>query len=261
MTRFWSQTLGALGAVVALGLTAPAVNAGYSIYVMGTGHSQQTAAINHLTALGHTVTTGGTLSNYSAYDQVWDLRYNVNLTAADVTAMKSYLQGGGSMYMTGENSGFDSSRNNSLVSWASGVGAGTLTLAGSVGFVSQNITAAGQIVNNPNTFTSIQFNAAQTTTAASISQGFLVTQVGSTTQGSLVGWDFGDITGAANGRMLIGFDIEIFANGQNWTQNMVTYLGDSPPASAVPAPAGLVLVASAFPGLVGVRLWRRRKAA
>jgi hypothetical protein len=48
------------------------------------------------------VATGGTLANYSAFDQVWDLRYQGNLGAADVAAMGSYLQGGGRMYLTEE---------------------------------------------------------------------------------------------------------------------------------------------------------------
>lgn len=91
-----------------------------SIYVIDSGvssHGMVQAAENNLAALGNTVTTGGTLASYSGYDQLWDLRYTGNLTAADITAMGAFLQSGHSLFLTGEHSGFDSSRNISLVSW------------------------------------------------------------------------------------------------------------------------------------------------
>jgi hypothetical protein len=197
-------------------------------------HSKVIAARNDLIALGHTVTTGNTLADYSAFDQVWDLRYNVNLSAADITAMGNYLASGGRMYLTGEHSGFDSSRNTSLVSWTSSVGGGLLTLAGTGVSGPQPITAAGQIVNSPNVFASVTYGAARTTSSAG--SGFLVTETSlGSGEGSLVGWDFGDISGKPGARMLIGFDIEIFQNGQNWTENMATYL-------AVPEPATMILL-------------------
>jgi hypothetical protein len=54
----------------------------------------------------------------------------------------------------------------------------------------------------------------------------------------------------------------LLAGGDNIGNNLdIDTLVYSDSATAVPAPAGLVLVASAVPGLLGVRLWRRRKAA
>lgn len=220
-------------------------------------------ASNHLTALGHTVTfAGSTLADYSSFDQVWDLRYNVNLTATDVTNMGNFLAGGGRMYMTGEHANFDSSRNTSLVSFLNGIGAGSVSLSGGVGIASQVITADGQAVNAPNIFSSVSFNAARTT--ASPGDGFLVTETAAGSGvGSLVGWDFGDITGNPDARLLVGFDIEIFANGQDWTENMATYLAADAPAVGAPVP----LPAAAWSGLalmgmvVGIRAWRRRATA
>ncbi|MHC4159872.1 MAG: PEP-CTERM sorting domain-containing protein [Planctomycetota bacterium] len=211
------------------------------------GHSKVAAARNHLIALGHTVTTGGTLTDYSAFDQVWDLRYSANLGASDITAMGNYLVGGGRMYLTGEHSYFDSSRNTSLVNWTSSVGGGSLILASTSAGGSQPITAAGQIVNSPNLFASVAYSAARTT--ASAGNGFLVTETSlGSGEGSLVGWDFGDIIGKPGARMLIGFDIEIFQNGQNWTENMATYL-----AAPVPEPGTMMLL-----GLGGLVLRRKR---
>ena len=210
------------------------------------GHPRVIDARNHLIALGNTLTTGGTLDDYSAFDQVWDLRYNANLGAADITAMGNYLAGGGRMYLTGEHSGFDSSRNTSLVSWTSSVGGGLLILSKAGVSGPQPITAAGQIVNSPNVFASVTYGTARTTSSAG--GGLLVTETSlGSGEGSLVGWDFGDINGKLGARMLIGFDIEIFYNGKNWTENMATYL-------AVPEPATVLLV-----GLGGLALLRKRR--
>ncbi len=224
------------------------------VYVMGNSHTMVTNARNNLTALGHTVTFGGgtALTDYSGYDQVWDLRYNVNLGAADATAMGNFMAGGGRMYLTGEHNGFDGSRNTSLQNFIGAVGAGPVTLTGSTGSVNQSITAAGQIVNSPNTFSSVRYNAARVISTSG--QGFVVTETAAgTNQGSLIGWDFGDIVGSPSARMLVGFDIEIFnsTNGQDWTENMATYLG-----APVPVP-GAVLLGMLGLSVAGVKLRKR----
>ncbi len=229
-----------------------------SVYVIGNGHGQVTNARNHLTGLGHTVTfSGSTLGDYSSYDQVWDLRYSSNLGASDVTAMGSYLASGGRMYMTGENSGFDSNRNNSLVSFLTSVGAGNLSLAGR-GDGAETFTSSGESLlnNNPNNFASVGYDASRTTSSAG--NGFLATEAGvGSGIGSLVGWDFGDIVGSSNARILVGFDIEIFQNGQVWTENMHTFL--SAPANVVPEPATVALLGIGIVGLAGAEVRRRRK--
>jgi hypothetical protein len=224
------------------------------VYVMGDSHSMVTNARNNLTALGHTVTfSGTTLADYSAYDQVWDLRYNVNLGASDVTAMGNFMAGGGRMYMTGEWDIFDSPRNLSLQSFISAVGAGPVNLIdGGQISADQSITAAGQIVNSPNTFANVYYQYSRV--AATTGQGFVVTETApGTNQGSLVGWDFGDIMGSPSARMLVGFDIEIFnsVNGQDWTENMATYLG-----APVPVP-GAILLGMLGLSVAGARLRKR----
>ena len=217
-------------------------------------YPQSTNAINHLNSLGHTVTVGGTLANYSAFDQVWDLRFAKKLTEVDVDAMGNFLRGGGSMYMAGEGSAYDA-RNNSLRSFVSSVGGGTVSLIGDARG-SQSITAQGQAVNSPNVFGSVSFHYART--SATAGSGFLVTEqgVGSGRGGSLVGWDLGDISGSPDARMLVGFDIEIFQNGVQWTENMATYLGDESPGSSVPEPSTFIL---ALLATIGLSFYRRRR--
>ena len=57
--------------VVATLLTAASVASALPVYVINTGvssHGQVINAVNNLNALGNTVTTGGTLADYSAFD-------------------------------------------------------------------------------------------------------------------------------------------------------------------------------------------------
>lgn len=228
-----------------------------NIYVIDNGvtfHTQVQNAEAYLTNLGHTITTGNTLASYAGYDQVWDLRYDGALTLIDVAAMGAYLQGGGRMYMTGEHPGFDAQRNVSLVAFLTGVGAGTMSLPSLYDDgIAQPITVAGAVVNAPNAATSVVYGAASLVN--NVSQGFLVTEEPASSlyagYGSLVGWDFGDITGAPGARLLVAFDIEIFeptTNGQAWTENMATYLSPT-----VPEPASLILAGLGFAGVLAVR--------
>ena len=239
----------AFGAVPAYALTIYAINSGAAF------DGEGVSAINDLNNLGHTVSTGGTLGDYSTFDQVWDLRFNANLGASDITAMGSYLSGGGRMYLSGENSGFDATRNNSLVNFIGAVGGGSLSLAGGSFRGTQNITAAGQVVNSPNAFGSISYAAAQVA-AVNTGNSFLVSE-SAPDLGSLVAWSLGDIAGSPSAKMLVGFDIEIFRNGQNWTENMATYLAATSP---VPIPAALPLFGTGL-GTMGFIGWRRKRRA
>ena len=202
------------------------------IYIIGSPADFHVfTAIGHLQSLGHNISNGSTLTDYTGFDQVWDLEFFRNLSANDVAAMGNFLAAGGSMFLVGEHSGFDIYRNVSLVQWAFDVGGGDMTLFDSVVQMAQLVTPEGQAVNSPNVFASVMFNGSRT--VASPSQGFLVTEFNSTAAGSLVGWDFGNVAGAPDARMLIGFDIEMFQfNGVDWTENMVTYLGAGSDAAA-----------------------------
>lgn len=242
-----SKKLFTAGAVLAAAFSFSAHAA--LIYVVDagvSGHGQVAAAKSHLTGLGHTVSAGGTLGSYAGFDQVWDLRYNAALTGADITAMGAFLQSGGRMYLTGEHSGF-ATRNNSIAPWVAGVGGGGMTVNSDAVSGSQALTAAALAVglgSSPNAFASIGFGAANTSTAGSLTQAFLATDAGNGT-GSLVGWDFGDISAAPSARMLIGFDIEIFQNGSSWTENMYTYLAANA-GPGVPEPGALLMAATAL---------------
>jgi len=248
-----------LSLALVMGLFGRGEAAIYVINNTSSFHGMVQNAVLHLQNLGYTVNQGGALGSYAGFEQVWDLRYLTNISAGEAASFTTYLQSGGRMYLTGEHSGFDSDRNVSLVAFLNGVGAGPVTIAGGVGNQLQTITTEGQVVNSPNVFSTVSFNAART--VAETSNGFLVTQTApGSGQGSLIGWDFGDIVGSPNARMLVGFDIEIFENGQLWTQNMATFLG-SASQEAVPEPGTLAMFACGALGLGVLRMRRRRTIA
>ena len=215
---------------------------GYSIYVMDTGHQGATNVKAILTSLGHDVTAGGTttLTDYSTYDQVWDLRYSVALTSTDIEAMSNFLKAGGNLYLTGENDGWDN-RNASVKNLVSSMGGGTLNY-GTINTVHayQQLTSTGlDELGSPNTITQIYFRNARRMSAGN---GFLITESEQSGYGSLIGWESTDITG--NGNLLVGLDINMYdstsATKHNNTyliQNLTEFLGE---ASPIPEPNSII---------------------
>jgi hypothetical protein len=110
-------------------------------------------------------------------------------------------------------------------------------------------------LNAPNPFSSIAFLGARA--IRSPGSGFLVTEspAGSAV-GSMVAWDFGDIAGAPDARMVALWDIDVFrsttGNGLNRVENIVEYLGGSP-AVPIPEPSTWVLLCSGLAMLVVCR--------
>ncbi|WP_425616271.1 PEP-CTERM sorting domain-containing protein [Anatilimnocola sp. NA78] len=247
--------LAVLGTVV-LGAVAESSAA---IYVIDTGVTSFSASPkSQLTGLGYTVNSGGALANYSGYEQVWDLRYNANLSGTDTTAMEAYLQSGGRMYLTGEHNGFDASRNNSLLGFLNATGAGPVSLVANTNFSgTQTFTTEGQALNSPTTLAGVNFFAGRV--VSETGQGFLVTQTGLVPgQGSLLAWDFGDITGKESARMIVGFDHEMFGSTPGGlVGNFASFLGAT---TVAPEPATLVMWSLGMAG-IGVVGWRRRRKA
>jgi hypothetical protein len=256
-----STTLRAFKPVILLvmGLMPGLAACADSIYVVDgaeSGTAVVTAARTELSNLGYSVTHGSPLANYSGFSQVWDLRYSTAISGAEFSAYNSYLSGGGRLYLTGEGSSF-AARNTSVISYVNQAGGGLMTISN--GFLgTQHFTIDGQIVNNPNLFSSLSYNVASTVSISS-GNGFLVTEDKTTSTGSLVGWDFGDISGNPNARMLVGFDIDIFQmqNAQNWTQDMAHFLGAAEPA-AVPLPLTAWMGMALFSCLAGRRILRTK---
>lgn len=244
-----------LAATLVLGPTAAEAA---SIRVIDDGVSGNVgvaSAVSQLVALGHSVATGGTLNDYSAYDQVWDLRYNAALGEGDHLAFQSYLAGGGRLYLTGENPTFDALRNLSLQAALAAIGAGNVDYLPGLASNSQSFSAEGSALLSPNNFGSMTYLGARL--VGNAGHGFLVSESAGG-GGSMVAWDFGDLVGAATARMIVGWDIDIFRSnvmGAAWTANMAEFLGAAPPPAAVPEPATLALTSV---GLLLAARQRRR---
>jgi MYXO-CTERM domain-containing protein len=212
-------------------------------------------AVSALVSLGHSVSTGGTLADYDAFDQVWDLRYTTNLVAQDVAAFSAYLASGGRVFVVGEQPAFDAQRNASLLTFLAGVGAGSVTYGTGVALNSQTFTAAGAALNAPNVLAGVSLLGARS--VASPGGGFLVSEF-APGLGSIVAWDFGDIAGSPQARMVAQWDIDAFrastGNGSAWVENLVSYLGANP---SVPEPA---LPSLGFAALCALAALRRRRS-
>lgn len=203
-----------------------------SIYVLGYSTTLQPFLQN----LGHTVTVGTGLTSYTSYDQVWDMRYNIALTTEETAVYNTYLSNGGRMYLTGEHTGFPD-RNNSLINFVSSMGGGTISFNTATNFT-------GAVTLNATYFSPLSFANAAASTFTSIGSGFAAT----TSTTTMAGWDFNQLSGKSNARMLIGMDINFLEtsrnpNAQQVVGALVSFLNAS--GQAVPEPGTWVLLSLA----------------
>ncbi len=156
-----------------------------------------------LGAAGHTTTTVTSLPGaLSSYAQLWDVRFQSSdpITGGEQTQYLSYLQGGGGMFVMGENSGF-ATRNNSLLSLITAAGGGTPTFAS--GQNPQDVLPAAQ---TPNAITTIGFLAPGGITQATIGTGQCLTR-DSNNVCSAIAWGVGSLANAPTGSLAVVFDI------------------------------------------------------
>lgn len=254
MLKRWMNPMGHRLLVAIVLLTAALGHQAYgvNIYLMHSGSSD--SVIQDLTDLGHTVTTGVTpLTDYSSYDQVWDLRSLSIIRGADMIAMGDFLSDGGRMYITGEIV-FARSRNSSIVDFVDFIEAGTISLHNIETSGQQIFTPEGAVVNTPNVLDTLTYSGA---TRASTTGGFLVTEYWNHWgYGSTIGWNYGDIATAPDSRMLISFDSQVLnpayhGNANVWVENAVVYLTGHGTAEQVVA-APLFAIPEPATGHIGV---------
>jgi hypothetical protein len=228
--------------------------------------AQITTNLSNLhTAVGNTVTVSSTIPvNLGGYSQVWDIRFSNNfaLTAPQQTQYLGFLQGGGGMFLMGENSGF-MARNNSVLDLIALAGGGT------IGFTTPS---SNQTVNapftGPNAVTQVTYAAPGGFTNSGT--GTFITQVGSI--GSGIAFGVGTLADAPLGALTSIFDVNFMQNfydlphSQNLTKNLIGFVQDQvedpvnpPDLTPIPEPSafGLVAVAGLFMLLLVRRPERR----
>lgn len=236
----------------------------------GTSEPGTTALVtNNLVALFNAIGVNPTVvdgvpASLAGFSQVWDIRFNDNLalTGADQTEYLAFLQGGGAMFVMGENAGFIG-RDNSVLALIAAAGGGV------IGFVTPN---SGETVDapftGPNAVATIGYLAPGG--FDSHGTGQFITDDGSG-RGAGIAFNIGQLGNAPLGALTTIFDVNFMqgnvdVNSQNLTKNLIGFVGDaSPPGgggapTTTPEPASLVLVGTGLVGIGGI-VRRRRKAA
>lgn len=201
---------------------------------------------------------GGSLA---IYKQIWDIRFNntTPLTASDNSAYLTYLQGGGSLFLMGENLGFVT-RDNSILGFITVAGGATLTLV-----TPANTETVQPPFTGPNSLSTITFLAAGGVPAPGF--GAFLTKDSGGLGASLV---FGPqtLSNAKPGSLVVVFDVNFMqagadANSQTLTQNLISYLNAptiiNAGPSSVPLPPTVILVLTGILGILLFETARRLK--
>lgn len=206
-------------------------------------------------AVGNTVTIADDVPlDLSPYRQIWDLRFSNSspLTAAQQSQYKSFLQGGGGMFVMGENSFFPT-RNDSVFGFVTLVGGGSI--GGLVGDCDGTQTVQPPFTG-PNPVTTIDWQCSGV--VGSKGSGEWIAKRAATEEGSGIAWSVGDLTDAPGGALTVIFDVNFMQLNNteprtNLTKNLIGFVDDQ---VNVPEPGVLGLMGLGVAGLAAIR--RRR---
>ena len=245
------------------------VNAQNILIINGASGTSETGTTANITnnlktlheAVGNTVTIAdGIPVDFSVYSQVWDIRFSnvFALTGAQQTQYLTYLQGGGRVFMMGENNGF-STRNGTIFNLIAAAGGGNLGNGGAGTCPADNQTVNAPFTG-PNAVSSIAYACAGAFNG--FGTGQWISNSGSI--GAGVAWTIGTLANATAGALTSILDVN-FMEGtrtfemQQLTKNLIGFVNNPPPpGNVVPEPSTYALMATGFAGLVMIS--RRRRA-
>lgn len=227
----------------------------------GTSEPGTTSAITTnldtlLQAAGNTTSISNTVPvSFTGFSQIWDIRFDnaLAITSAEQTRYLSYLQGGGGLFVMGENDSF-TTRNNSVLSLIAAAGGGSLTFA---------VPPSNQTVispfTGPNSVSTVTYAAPGGVTSSGTGQ--FITQAGGGA-GTGVAFKKGTLANAPNGVLTTIFDVNFMQgttdqpNSQNLLKNLIGFQTVQVDPPTIPTPALL-------PGLIGLgaSAWRKRRNA
>jgi hypothetical protein len=209
-----------------------------------------------LIAAGNTTTILDSVpGDLSPYAQVWDIRFSNTgaLTAGQQLQYLSFLQGGGGIFMMGENLGF-AARNSSVISLIAAAGGGALvfttpsaTQTVLAPFTDPNVIADGNVT----------YAAPGGVTSAGSGQFITVDESGN---GTGLAFGVGELGLAPSGALTAMFDVNFMQgifdqpDSQQLLQNLIAFVDDE---VDVPEPATLGLFSLGVLGMTAVRRKRQ----
>jgi hypothetical protein len=202
-----------------------------------------TAASNlqaYLTAAGYNPVTinSGVPGSISTYAQIWDVRFETALSGAEATAYLAYLNGGGSLFLMGENDNIAfAARDASIAGLIGSAGGGTVTVSTTTN--SANLQTVRSPFTGPNTLATVTFQAIGAFTA--IGNGAQIAVDANNLPGSIV-LPPGTLSNAPTGTLIAVLDVNFLYNPQStsgeipFAENLIAYLASPTPVAPVGPP-------------------------
>lgn len=227
----------------------------------GTTTSITTQLSNFQVAAGNTITVVDNVpGSLAGYSQVWDIRFSNSspLTSGVLSQYLSFMQGGGGIFVMGENS-FFTTRNNSVLQLIADATGETLS------FVSPNDHQ--QVIapfTGPNSIADgfVDYSGSGGISSPGAAGQFITTD--GSIGGTGVAWGVGDLVNAPAGALTAIFDVNFMQTGaeadsQTLLRNLISFVQTE--TTATPEPASMMMIGVALAGLAAARRRRNTKAA
>lgn len=233
--------------------------------VVGPGLGTENYMNTKLAAAGYTVTVStsgipsGSLSNYK---QIWDVRFQNQLTSSEISNYVAYLQGGGSLFLLGEGTQVPL-RNSSIFDVVIAAG-GQVTSSGFT-LANNNQTVNAPFNSNKNTISTVTYAYCGGIPIGDIGSATAITQ-DSANLATALRWGPGTMTSATSGTLITVFDVNPIYTGTDqplFIENLIEYLAAPSGAPTTPAAVptlgewGMIFLASLL-AMFGIRRMRRQ---